>query len=85
MDSYLPEQLNAKLEYISAGGSVANTALSILMYLGFHKIIAIGLDLAFFKKIKNMPLWYMMMAESMKRKTALYRGKRTKWRNTTDI
>lgn len=58
MDSYLPEQLNAKLEYISAGGSVANTALSILMYLGFHKIIAIGLDLAFLKDKKHASVVY---------------------------
>lgn len=58
MDSYLPDELKGKLEYIIAGGSVANTGFSILKYLGFHKIIAIGLDLAFLNDKKHAAVVY---------------------------
>lgn len=37
---------------------VANMVLSILNYLGFHKIIAIGLDLAFLKDKKHASVVY---------------------------
>lgn len=58
MDSYLPDELKGKMEFIVAGGSVANTAFSILRYMGFRKIIAIGLDLAFLKDKKHASVVY---------------------------
>lgn len=58
LDSYLPDELEGKLELIAAGGSVANTAFSILRYIGFKKIIAIGLDLAFLKEKKHASVVY---------------------------
>ena len=57
-DSCVPKDIADKVEYISPGGSVANMVLSILNYLGFHKIIAIGLDLAFLKDKKHASVVY---------------------------
>lgn len=58
MDSYLPDEFKGKIQFIAAGGSVANTAFSILQYMGFHKIIAIGLDLAFLNNKKHASIVY---------------------------
>lgn len=58
MDSYLPDEFKGSMEFIAAGGSVANTGFSILQYMGFHKIIAIGLDLAFLRDKKHASVVY---------------------------
>ena len=41
-DSCIPKEISDREKYISPGGSVSNFAFSILNYLGFHKVIAIG-------------------------------------------
>lgn len=57
-EDFVPTELENRIELISAGGSVANTAFSIISYLGFKKIIAIGLDLAFLGEKKHASTVY---------------------------
>lgn len=58
IDNIIPKEIAGRMEVIEAGGSVANTAFSIVEYLGFKNIITIGLDLAFLDKKKHASIVY---------------------------
>ena len=57
-DTCVPDWIADTENYISPGGSISNMVFSILNFLGFHKIIAIGLDLAFLKDKKHASVIY---------------------------
>ena len=69
-DSCIPKEISDREKYISPGGSVSNFAFSILNYLGFHKVIAIGLDLAFLKERKHTSVIYDDGGINIKQKEA---------------
>lgn len=58
VDNLIPDDIADKMEAVSAGGSVSNTAFSIVEYLGFETIIAVGLDLAFKGQMKHASVVY---------------------------
>ena len=54
-------------------------------YLGFHKVIAIGLDLAFLKERKHTSVIYDDGGINIKQKEAYTFVKGAKWRRFADL